>query len=114
VRERMWFEAEIEFLIDHYATEGSVWVAVQLTRTSDSVTSMARRLGLRIARRHMASISQQRCSTQPDAGNQIDRDSGSSSAEFFNQKCEEGVQLQERFPVTLGEQGLQQPTSLLS
>lgn len=45
--ERMWLPTEIELLSRHYPDKGSRWIAERLFRTTDSVTSQARRLGLR-------------------------------------------------------------------
>jgi hypothetical protein len=50
VRERMWLPAEVEFVSRHYGERGGRWVARALARSVDSVTSFARRLGLRAPR----------------------------------------------------------------
>ncbi len=47
VRERVWSPAEVEFVSRHYGVRGGRWVARALARSVDSVTSVARRLGLR-------------------------------------------------------------------
>jgi hypothetical protein len=43
----MWLPTEIELLSRHYPDKGFRWIAERLSRTADSVTSQARRLGLR-------------------------------------------------------------------
>lgn len=55
VRERVWSTAEIEILSRHYGDRGGRWVARALARSVDSVTSFARRLGLRAPRRRARS-----------------------------------------------------------
>lgn len=50
VRERVWSPAEIEFVSRHYGDRGGRWVSRALGRSVDSVTSFARRLGLRAPR----------------------------------------------------------------
>lgn len=51
MRNRFWTGREIQMLADRYPAEGSVRLALELGRSVNSVSSFARRCGLRAKRR---------------------------------------------------------------
>ncbi len=51
MRRRRWTGPEIQMLRDRYPDEGPFQLALELSRSEDSVSSFARRCGLRTERR---------------------------------------------------------------